>query len=99
MPGFIFRESLSIDGRHDAAVATVVAKLAEVDALPGAEVEAATGDGDGEAHSEERAFGVGGHVIGALHGVIIEGLVLPHKAVHNLVHVGAHIGVSILIDG
>ena len=99
MPGFIFRESLFIDSSHYAAVATVVAKLAEVDTLPGAEGEAPIGDGDGEANAEEGTFGVGGHVIGSLHGVIIEGLALPHKAVHDLAEVGAHVGVSILIDG
>ena len=43
---------LSINRCHDAAASTVVAELAEVDALPGAEVEAAIGDGDGEAHTE-----------------------------------------------
>ena len=99
MAGFIFRESSSIDGSHDAAVAAVVAELAEVDALPGAEGEAAVGDGDGEAHAEERALGMGGHVVGTLHGVVIVGLSLPHEAVHDLAEVGAHVGIGILVDG
>ena len=50
---FDFHISLFIHRCYDAAVATVVAEFAEIDALPGAEVEAATGDGDGEAHTEE----------------------------------------------
>lgn len=99
MPGFIFRESLSIDGSYDAAVAAVVAELAEVDALPGPEGEVAVGDGDGEAHTEEGTLGVSGHVVGTLHGVVIVGLTLPHEAVHNLAEVGTHVGVGILVDG
>ena len=96
---FDFHIPLFIHRRYDAAAATVVAEFAEVDALPGAEVEAATGDGYGEAHTEERAFGMGGHVVGTLHGVVIVGLILSHEAVHNLTEVSAHIGVGILIDG
>ena len=96
---FDFHIPLFIHRRYDAAAAAVVAKLAEVYALPGAEVEAAIGDGDGEAYAEEGALGVGGHVVGTLHGVVIVGLVLSHEAVHNLTEVSAHIGVGILVDG
>ena len=95
---FGFHISLFIHRCYDAAVAAVVAKFAEVDALPGAEGETPIGDGDREAHAEERTLGVGGHVIGPLHGVVIVGLALPHKAVHDLAEVGAHVGVGILID-
>ena len=95
----IFHISLFVNRCYDAAVAAVVAEFAEVDALPGAEVEAAIGDGDGEAYAEEGALGVGGHVVGSFHGVLVVGLVLSHEAVHDLVHVGAHVGVGILIDG
>ena len=42
---------------------------------------------------------MGGHVVGSLHGVLVVGLVLSHEAVHNLVHISAHVGVGILIDG
>ena len=94
---YIYR--LLINRCHNATVATVVAELAEVDTLPGAEVEAAIGDRDGEAHAEERALGMGRHIIGTLHGVVIVGLAFPHEAVHNLVQVGAHVGIGILVDG
>ena len=50
---FDFHISLFIHRCHDAAVAAMVAELAEVDALPGAEVEVPIGNGDGEAHPEE----------------------------------------------
>ena len=93
------RNRLFIHRCYDAAVATVVAEFAEIDALPGAEVEAATGDGYGEAYAEEGALGVGGHVVGTLHSVLVVGLVLSHEAVHNLTEVSAHVGVGILVDG
>ena len=76
----------------------MVAELAEVDALPGAESKAAVGDGDGEAHAEEGALGMGGHVVGPLHRVVIVGLALPHEVIHNLAEVSAYVGVSILVD-
>ena len=75
---------LFINGSHDAAVAAVVAELAEVDALPGPEGEAPIGDGDGEAHTEEGTLGVSGHVVRSLHSVVIVGLAFPHEAVHDL---------------
>ena len=95
---FDFHISLFIHRCNDAAAATVVAKFAEVDALPGAEVEAPVGDWDGEAHAEEGTLGVCGHVIGSFHGVLVVGFVFSHKVVHNLIEVGAHVGVCILID-
>ena len=96
---FLFKLDLLLIYRsYDATTTTIVAELAEVDALPGAEGKTAIGDGDGETHTEEGALGVGGHVVGTLHGVVIVGLALPHEAVHDLTEVGAHIGVGILVD-
>ena len=44
---------LTINCGYKCARSAVVAKFAEVDALPGAEVEAPAGDGNGEADAEE----------------------------------------------
>lgn len=97
---FLFKLALLFINRsYDATTTSIVAELAEVDALPGAEGKATVGDGDGEAHTEERTLGVGGHVVGTLHRVVIVGLTLPHEAVHDLAEVGAHVGVGILVDG
>ena len=96
---FDFHISLFIHRCYDAAVAAVVAKFAEVDALPCAEIETTIGDGDRQAHPEERALGMSGHIVGTLHRVVIVGLVLPYEAVHNLVEVAPHIRVGILVDG
>ena len=41
------------------SAASVVAELAEVDALPRTKIQPAIGDGDGEAHTEEGALGMG----------------------------------------
>ncbi len=75
----------------------MVAELAQVDSLPCAEVEAATGDGYGDARAYERSFGVGGHVVGAFEGVEVIWLALSDEAVENAFEVGAHVGVGVLI--
>lgn len=67
--------------------------------MPGAEREASGGDGNGEAHAEERTFGMGGHVVESFHRVVVVGFAFAHKAVHDFAHVRAHIGVGILVDG
>lgn len=41
-----------VDGEDEGAGAAVVAELAEVDALPGAEVRTAVGNGDCERHAD-----------------------------------------------
>lgn len=45
------------------SAASVVAELAEVDALPRTKIQPAIGDGDGEAHTEEGTLGMGWHVL------------------------------------
>ena len=82
-----------------AASATIIAKLAEVDALPSAQVEAAVGNGNGERYARQRALGMAGHVVATLVGVAIVGFVFAHQAVVYLLHVGTHGGVVVLVDG
>ena len=69
---------------NDAARATVVAELAEVDALPCAEVETAVGDGYGDAHAEEAALGMGRHVVRSFKDVVVVWLVFLHEVVEYL---------------
>lgn len=54
---------LSIYRSHDLSRPTIVAELAEVNALPRTEIQPAIGDGDGEAHTEEGSLGMGWHVL------------------------------------
>lgn len=67
--------------------------------MPGAEREASGGDGNGEAHAEERTFGMRWHVVESFHRVVVIGFALAYEAVHDFAHVCAHIGVGILVDG
>ena len=62
----------------------MVSELAQIDALPSAQVQTAVGDGDGKADTEEGAFGMGGHIVQAFHGVVIVRFVLLHQVIHNL---------------
>lgn len=95
----IFGLYLSIDGRYDAAFAAIVAEFAQVDALPGTEIQFPVRDGNGQAHSEQRAFGMGRHIVPAFHDMFIIRLVFLDDVVHDLVQVGAHIRIGILVDG
>ena len=53
--------ALSNNGGDEATGPAVVAELAEVDALPGAEVQAATRDGNGQRDARQHALRMGGH--------------------------------------
>ena len=88
-----------VDSGYDAAGAAIVTKFAEVDALPGAEVEPTAGDGDGEADAEKGALGMGGHVVESFHGVVVIGFVFANEVVHDLFHIAADVGVGIFVDG
>ena len=86
------------DGSNDGARAAVIAKLTQVNALPSAEVETATRDGNGECDSHKRTLGVGWHIVATLKRVLKIGLVLWHQMVENLVHIVAHVSVPVLIE-
>ena len=81
------------------AGAAIVAEFAEVNALPGAKIQAAIGDGDSMRRADKSGFGVGRHIVIALAGVAIIGFVLLHEIVENSGKVNLHVGVGILVDG
>lgn len=54
---------LSIYRSHDLSRPTIVAELAEINALPRTEIQPAIRDRDGEAHTEEGTLGMGWHVL------------------------------------
>src|SRR4051794_41663967 len=60
---------LALEREQQRPRAAVVAVLAQVDALPGAQGEAAVADRQRERGTEERGLDVGGHVVGALERV------------------------------
>ena len=80
------------------AASTIVAEFAQIDALPCAEVQTATGDGDAEAYSCKTAFGMSRHVIVALEGVVIVRFAFAHEVVIDSLHVVTHVGVGIFVD-
>ena len=91
--------NLFVNGGNNFSRSAIVAKLAEVDALPSAEVEAPFGDGDGKAHTEERTLGMRGHIVETLERMFVIRFALSHQAVHNPAHVCAYIRVGILVNG
>ena len=78
--------------------AAVVAVLAEVDALPGADREAAAGDRQRERRAEQRRLDVGGHVVGALDRVGPVARVLGDGLVEVGLEVVAHVGRGVLVE-
>ena len=87
------------DGDNYFAGAAIVAEFAEVNALPGAEIQAPVGDGDSDRGADKSGFGVGRHIVIAFAGVAIKGFALLHKSVENSCEVNLHVGVGILVDG
>lgn len=77
----------------------MVAELAEVDALPRAEVEMPVGDGDGETRPHKHTLHMRGHVVGPFEGVAVARVVLLDERVEDRLHVGAHVGVAVFVDG
>lgn len=77
----------------------MVSEFAEVDALPGAKVEFGVGDRDCEADAEKGAFCVGGHVVGAFHGVFVIWFSFLDHVVEDRFHVCAYVRVVVLVDG
>ena len=90
---------VSGDGDNYFAGAAIVAEFAEVNALPGAEIKAAIGDGDSERGADKSSFGVGRHIVIAFAGVTIILFALLHESVENRGQVNLHVGVGILVDG
>ena len=98
-----FRTRHSTQRQTQPAAAAVITVFTEPDALPGAEgeaVDAATGfDGQGELSAEQAGEHVGGHVVIAFQCVAEVGQVAGHQAAQEGIHVVAHVGVGVLIEG
>ena len=90
--------SFSYDGYDELACPAVVAKLAEIDALPGAQIQPAAGNGNGDADAAEGRLGVGWHVVSALQRVLILRTIFRHKAIKNRFHIHTDIRVAVLVD-
>ena len=69
----------------------------KVDALPGAEVQAAIGDGDGDANTAQRGFGMGWHIISTLQRMFVLRTVLTLSNSYSLGRVDASITLLSLV--
>ncbi len=83
----------------DAPLTAMIAELAQVYALPCAEVQSPPGYRNGERRAYYAAFRMGGHVVVALHCVQIIRLAFLYYMVEDCLHVGTDIRVGILVDG
>lgn len=78
------------------SAASVVAELAEIDALPGAKVEPSVGDRDIDARARDYALGMCGHVIRAFKNMSIVRHILRYEPVVNSFHVVPHVWIPVL---
>ena len=78
------------------SAATVVAKLAEIDALPGAKVEPSVGDGNVDAHTGNDALGMCGHVVRTFEDMSIVRHIFRYKPIVNSLHVTPHVRIPVL---
>ena len=87
------------DGRDDAAATAMVTELAEVNALPRAQIQTAAGDGDGQPCADEDGLGVCRHVVVALQDMLVIGLAFPDQAVEDGRQIRTHVRVGIFTNG
>ena len=87
-----------VERDNQRAAAAVVAVFAQVDALPGADVQASIGDGDRQAVSEQAAFQVRGHVVATFIRMAVVRFILRHQAIKETLEILPHRGVGILIN-
>ena len=90
--------SFAYDCYYQLSGTAVIAVLAEVDTLPGAEIQASIGDRNGDADTAQCGLGVSRHVIGALQGMLILWTVLRNQTVEDGLHIHTNIRICILID-
>ena len=89
---------LGINVNNHLAGIAMAAMLPQVDALPGAQGQAAVEHGDGEGGGGERRFNMGRHVIAAFQRVGIVGIILAHQPVEPSFQIVAGGRVGILLD-
>ena len=78
------------------SAASVVAELAEVDALPSAKVEPSVGDGNVDADTGNDALGMCGHIVRAFEDMTVVRHILRYEPVVNSFHVVPHVRIPVL---
>ena len=64
MASFCDEWILLVDSGNNTSSAAVIAELAQVNALPCAKIQSSVGDGNGEADTKQRTFGMRRHIVG-----------------------------------
>lgn len=85
--------------RCKASLPAVVAKLAQVDTLPCAEVKVSVGDWNSESHTHHRRFEVRRHVVVSFQIVCVFRVAVWYKSVGYHFHVYAYRRVGVFVDG
>lgn len=73
--------------------------FAEVDALPGSEMQASISQGYGQALSEQRGLQMCRHIVRPFVGVLVVGSVFGSEPVEMLFEIRTNIGAGILVEG
>ena len=66
--------------------------------MPSAKVQTAIGDGDGNADTAQRRFGVGWHIVCTFQRMLVLRTILRHEAIEDGFHIDANIRITVLVD-
>ena len=61
---FVTNGLLFVDSGNNTSSPAVIAKLAQINALPCAKIQSSVGDGNGDADTKQRTFGMRRHIVG-----------------------------------
>jgi len=89
---------LSLNSRYNPPAAALIAVLAQVNALPDAQVKLAFGNGNGATGTQQRIFYMGRHVVFAFIAMLIIRRAFRHKSIKVTFHILAHRRIGILIN-
>ena len=96
---FFFCHSLfSYNCYYQLSCTTEIPVLAKVDTLPGAEIQTAIGDRDGDADTAKCRFGMSRHIVSPLQRMLVLRAVLRNQTVEDGFHIHANIRITVLVD-
>ncbi len=70
--------------------ASMIAKLTEINSLPGTEIQAVSGYRYVNARSRDDTLGMSGHIIRSLQSMLIRRHILRYEPVINIFHISTH---------
>ena len=91
-------ELLSNNCYYQISGTAIISVLTEVYPLPSAEVQATISNGDGDADTAQRRFGVSRHIVSTFQRMLVFWQVLRNQTVEDGFHIHTNIRVTILVD-